>query len=84
MPPRRGDLQGGGIRGDSGARRTRLRGACEAAVQKTREELGEIDILLCGAAGNFPAPVSGNVGKRVQGGDRHRSAGDVQHVPRGV
>jgi NAD(P)-dependent dehydrogenase (short-subunit alcohol dehydrogenase family) len=33
--------------------------AVEAAVQKTRDELGEIDILLCGAAGNFPAPVAG-------------------------
>jgi NAD(P)-dependent dehydrogenase (short-subunit alcohol dehydrogenase family) len=33
--------------------------AVEAAVKKTREELGEIDILVCGAAGNFPAPVSG-------------------------
>jgi NAD(P)-dependent dehydrogenase (short-subunit alcohol dehydrogenase family) len=33
--------------------------AVEAAIKKTRAELGEIDILLCGAAGNFPAPVSG-------------------------
>jgi len=33
--------------------------AVEAAVKKTRDELGEIDILLCGAAGNFPAPVAG-------------------------
>jgi NAD(P)-dependent dehydrogenase (short-subunit alcohol dehydrogenase family) len=33
--------------------------AVEAAVQKTRQELGEIDILLCGAAGNFPASVAG-------------------------
>jgi NAD(P)-dependent dehydrogenase (short-subunit alcohol dehydrogenase family) len=33
--------------------------AVEAALQKTRETLGEIDILLCGAAGNFPAPVAG-------------------------
>jgi NAD(P)-dependent dehydrogenase (short-subunit alcohol dehydrogenase family) len=33
--------------------------AVEAAVKKTREDLGEIDILLCGAAGNFPAPVAG-------------------------
>jgi NAD(P)-dependent dehydrogenase (short-subunit alcohol dehydrogenase family) len=34
-------------------------GAVEAAVKKTRDELGEIDILLCAAAGNFPAPVAG-------------------------
>jgi NAD(P)-dependent dehydrogenase (short-subunit alcohol dehydrogenase family) len=33
--------------------------AVETAVKKTRDELGEIDILLCGAAGNFPAPVAG-------------------------
>jgi NAD(P)-dependent dehydrogenase (short-subunit alcohol dehydrogenase family) len=33
--------------------------AVDAAVKKTRDELGEIDILLCGAAGNFPAPVAG-------------------------
>src|SRR5579863_9934940 len=33
--------------------------AVEAAIKKTRDELGEIDILLCGAAGNFPAPVAG-------------------------
>jgi NAD(P)-dependent dehydrogenase (short-subunit alcohol dehydrogenase family) len=31
----------------------------EKAFRKTREQLGEIDILLCGAAGNFPAPVAG-------------------------
>jgi NAD(P)-dependent dehydrogenase (short-subunit alcohol dehydrogenase family) len=31
----------------------------EAAIKKTREQFGEIDILLCGAAGNFPAPVTG-------------------------
>jgi NAD(P)-dependent dehydrogenase (short-subunit alcohol dehydrogenase family) len=30
----------------------------EAAVQKTREQFGEIDILLCAAAGNFPAQVN--------------------------
>ncbi len=33
--------------------------ALEAALQKTREQFGEIDILVCGAAGNFPAPVLG-------------------------
>ena len=31
----------------------------EAALQKTRDQFGEIDILVCGAAGNFPAPVLG-------------------------
>jgi NAD(P)-dependent dehydrogenase (short-subunit alcohol dehydrogenase family) len=33
--------------------------ALEAGLAKTREMWGEIDILICGAAGNFPAPVSG-------------------------
>jgi NAD(P)-dependent dehydrogenase (short-subunit alcohol dehydrogenase family) len=33
--------------------------AVESAIQKTRDEYGLIDVLLCGAAGNFPAPVTG-------------------------
>ena len=33
--------------------------AVESALQKTSVEFGEIDILVCGAAGNFPAPVLG-------------------------
>ena len=33
--------------------------AIAATLQKTREHYGEIDILLCGAAGNFPAPALG-------------------------
>ena len=33
--------------------------AIAAALKRTREEFGEIDILLCAAAGNFPAPVVG-------------------------
>lgn len=32
--------------------------AIESAVQKTRDTFGEIDLLLCAAAGNFPAPVA--------------------------
>ncbi len=30
-----------------------------AALQSTRDQFGEIDVLVCGAAGNFPAPVLG-------------------------
>jgi len=30
-----------------------------AALQSTRDQFGEIDIVVCGAAGNFPAPVLG-------------------------
>jgi NAD(P)-dependent dehydrogenase (short-subunit alcohol dehydrogenase family) len=33
--------------------------ALSTALQKTRELYGEIDILLCGAAGNFPASALG-------------------------
>ncbi|MBZ5536162.1 MAG: SDR family oxidoreductase [Acidobacteriia bacterium] len=33
--------------------------AIESALKKTREGFGEIDILLCGAAGNFPAAALG-------------------------
>jgi len=33
--------------------------ALSGALEKTRERYGEIDILLCGAAGNFPAPALG-------------------------
>jgi len=33
--------------------------ALSAVLRKTRDQYGEIDILLCGAAGNFPAPVLG-------------------------
>jgi NAD(P)-dependent dehydrogenase (short-subunit alcohol dehydrogenase family) len=49
--------QGGvamGIAGD-----VRDYAAVESALAKTRAEWGEIDILLCGAAGNFPAAVTG-------------------------
>lgn len=33
--------------------------ALSAVLQKTRASLGEFDIVVCGAAGNFPAPVEG-------------------------
>ncbi|HUJ48540.1 MAG TPA: SDR family oxidoreductase [Bryobacteraceae bacterium] len=33
--------------------------AIEAALKKTRDQFGEIDIVVAGAAGNFPAPVLG-------------------------
>lgn len=32
---------------------------CEQALRRARAEYGPIDILICGAAGNFPAPVLG-------------------------
>ena len=33
--------------------------AIEAALKRTHQDFGEIDILIAGAAGNFPAPVLG-------------------------
>ena len=33
--------------------------ALETALRNTRDRFGEIDILVCGAAGNFPAQVTG-------------------------
>jgi NAD(P)-dependent dehydrogenase (short-subunit alcohol dehydrogenase family) len=33
--------------------------ALAAAIRSTRESFGEIDIVVCGAAGNFPAPALG-------------------------
>jgi NAD(P)-dependent dehydrogenase (short-subunit alcohol dehydrogenase family) len=33
--------------------------AMEAALQRTHELWGPIDVVVCGAAGNFPAPVAG-------------------------
>ncbi len=37
--------------------------AIEAGLRKTHELWGPIDVLLCGAAGNFPAPVAGMAAK---------------------
>src|SRR5579885_3620619 len=34
-------------------------GAVAAALQSARDQFGQIDIVLCAAAGNFPAPVLG-------------------------
>jgi NAD(P)-dependent dehydrogenase (short-subunit alcohol dehydrogenase family) len=31
----------------------------QAAMESTRNQFGELDIVVCGAAGNFPAPVLG-------------------------
>src|SRR5256885_12516837 len=37
-----------------------------AALQSTRDQFGEIDILVCGAAGNFPAPALGMSANRSE------------------
>lgn len=52
------------IRGRGGQVRTaaldvRDYDAVAGALKKTHDELGAIDILVCAAAGNFPAPVTG-------------------------
>jgi len=47
--------------GEAGASAVDVRDypAMEAVLRKTRDQFGEIDIVVCGAAGNFPAPVLG-------------------------
>jgi NAD(P)-dependent dehydrogenase (short-subunit alcohol dehydrogenase family) len=44
---------------DTAALDVREYAALETALRKTHETFGPIDILLCAAAGNFPAPVTG-------------------------
>jgi NAD(P)-dependent dehydrogenase (short-subunit alcohol dehydrogenase family) len=58
------DAAAGAIRAAGGVAETaaldvREYKAVEAALERTSEQFGEIDILLCAAAGNFPAPVTG-------------------------
>ena len=58
------DHAAAGIRGAGGdaagfAADVRDYAALSGALQRAREQYGEIDILLCGAAGNFPAPALG-------------------------
>src|SRR5579875_1322098 len=58
------DAAASAIRGRGGVAATRAAdvrdyGAIAAAVKSARDQFGEIDILLCAAAGNFPAPVLG-------------------------
>ena len=52
-------IRAAGGRAESAALDVRDYGALETAIGKTHEQFGEIDIVLCGAAGNFPAPVAG-------------------------
>jgi NAD(P)-dependent dehydrogenase (short-subunit alcohol dehydrogenase family) len=54
-----GHIQAGGGNAISYAADVRDYAAMEAALAKTREHFGEIDIVVCGAAGNFPAPAMG-------------------------
>src|SRR5215813_13941405 len=49
---------GGGV-AQTAALDVRDYAALSEAIQRMRAELGEIDILLCAAAGNFPSPVTG-------------------------
>jgi len=52
-------LRAAGCEGVGFAADVRDYAALSAALQNTRDQYGEIDILLCGAAGNFPAPALG-------------------------
>jgi NAD(P)-dependent dehydrogenase (short-subunit alcohol dehydrogenase family) len=48
----------GGV-ADTAALDVRDYDAVDAALRQTYEKFGEIDIVLCAAAGNFPAPIAG-------------------------
>ena len=52
-------IRSAGASADSFAADVRDYEALQNAFRKTRDLWGEIDILVCGAAGNFPAPVLG-------------------------
>ena len=52
--------------------------ALAAAIGAARAEFGEIDIVVCGAAGNFPAPALGMSGKRNGARDCKRHSTVVQ------
>ena len=52
-------LRAAGHTADFAACDVRDYAAVAEALARTRAQWGEIDILLCGAAGNFPAPVTG-------------------------
>ena len=51
-------IRAAGGRAEAAALDVRDYAAVETALQKVHEQHGEIDIVLCAAAGNFPAPVS--------------------------
>lgn len=52
-------LRESGARADGFAADVRDYDATAAALQSCRDQFGPIDILVCGAAGNFPAPALG-------------------------
>jgi len=52
-------IRAAGGSADSCAADVRDYDALQSAFRKTRELWGEIDLMVCGAAGNFPAPVLG-------------------------
>lgn len=52
-------IRGAGGIAETAALDVRDYAAIESALRRTRDTFGEIDILLCAAAGNFPAPVTG-------------------------
>ena len=52
--------------------------AVAAAIAAFAGEAGPIDVLVSGAAGNFPAPAQRDQPERLQGGGRHRPARHLQ------
>ena len=61
--------------------RLRRRGSRTAADARP---LGEIDILLCGAAGQLSRARHRHVRQRLQSRHRYRPAGHLQYLPRGL
>ena len=57
--------------------------ALESALRQTRERYGEIDILVCGAAGNFPAPALAALRTNICGSPEHRSSPFRPHTRSG-
>ncbi len=53
-----GALRERGVRAEGYAADVRDYAALEGAIESAKTALGPIDVLVCGAAGNFPAPVA--------------------------
>src|ERR1700731_2589205 len=52
-------IRGHGGTADTAALDVRDYAAAEGGLKKAASHFGAIDIVVCGAAGNFPAPVTG-------------------------
>jgi len=53
------DIRKSGVKASGYPADVREYDALASAIKSARDELGEIDLVVCGAAGNFPAPALG-------------------------